>query len=595
MNDDPLLPDEALSRIDSLVAAVDRAEAAGIECTDAIHIHFLRNFTVEPIEPYLKFHVLRDAIRPTISYGGFDTLMQEALDSESELRTAAPDIVVLAIELTMLDPKYTEPDWSADHAIERLEQIYDTVRDNTSAVCIANTMIAPLYAESESAPVQHGTDSEIARINAWIWQYAEAGAGRIVAVDWDHLLDYAGTDNAIDNRYWRMSMAPFKGGFLDLYSREITKVVRALMGRAKKCLVLDCDDTLWGGVIGEDGIDNIRLDPDEESGRGYYEFQRNVLALHDRGVLIALCSKNNVEDIWEVMERKPHCLLKKEHLAAWRINWEDKASNIAALADEMNLALDSFVFVDDSPRECELIRTALPQVAVLQVPENLGDYPRLLVDDGLFDTISVSIEDRQRATMYRDEARRSKGRQLQVSLDDYLASLEQTLRVWEATGEDRARVAQLAQRTNQFNLTTRRHSEGQIDAFMNDDNAAVYVMSVTDRYGDMGTTGVLIAQRDDQIARIDSLLLSCRVLGRKLEFAFVDTCLHRLEQRWSITAWEAEFLATRKNTQVADFWDRVGFSLREESASIKSYSSGAGRRSNGYKRIMLIEEAGIDA
>ena len=261
----------------------------------------------------------------------------------------------------------------------------------------------------------------------------------------------------------------------------------------------------------------------------------------------------------------------------------------------MNLALDSFVFVDDSPRECQFVRSALPQVTVLQVPENLRDYPRLLFDDGLFDTISVSQEDKQRASMYRDEAQRSEGRQLHVSLDDYLASLEQTLHVWEATEEDRPRIAQLAQRTNQFNLTTKRYSEGQIDALMNDANAALYVMSVSDRYGDMGTTGVLLARRDDHVARIDSLLLSCRVLGRKLEYAFVDTCLHRLERRWSVTTWEAEFVATKKNAQVADFWDRVGFSLQQESASIRSYSSDAGRRSNGYKRIMSIEEAGIDA
>ena len=594
MNDDSLLPVEALSRIDTLVAAVDRAESAGMEYSESISIHFLRNFTVEPIEPYLKFHVLREAIEPTISYGGYETVMQELLDPKSSLHVGSPELIVLSLELTMLDQKYAEPDWSADQAIDRLQEMYDGLQEHTTALLVVNTMMTSLFSVEGVVKGENRADSEVGRVNQWIGQYADSNKGRFVVADWNRILELIGEDDAIDHRYWRLSMAPFKAAFLDLYAREIVKVIRALKGQAKKCLVLDCDNTLWGGVIGEDGLDDIKLGATEWPDKAYYDFQRSVLELHARGVVITLCSKNNEEDVWDVLENHDACLLKKSHLSAWRINWDNKASNIDALSRELNLPLDSFVVIDDSPRECLLIREALPQVMVLQVPDSLNDYSGLL-EHGNFDSLGVSDEDRNRTALYRAETERSQDRQIHLDLDDYLASLSQTLHLWEASDEDRPRIAQLTQKTNQFNLTTRRYSEGQIEELMSCDNAAVLTMSVSDRYGELGTTGVLIARRSDDVGNIDSLLLSCRVLGRKLEYAFVDRCLSFLEDRWKLLSWTAEFLPTRKNAQVIDFWDRVGFSLQAESDSMKSYSLTAGRRIDGYNHVMSIVEAENDA
>ncbi len=595
MSDNALLPEEALQRIDTLVAAIDRAEAAGIECTDSIGIHLLKNFTIEPIEPYLKFHFLREAIEPGISHGGYDTVVQEALDPESELRVGSPDMVVLALELTLLDPEYGSYGWTADHAIERLQEMYDALRQNTSSLVVINTMLSPFLSLEGVTTTKRRAVHEVARVNDCVWEYANSHKGRFVVADWERLLRLTGKDNAIDQRFWRTSLAPFKGAFLDLLAREIVKVGRALKGKAKKCLILDCDDTLWGGVIGEDGINNVKLGPVEWPERAFYEFQRNVLALHERGVLIAICSKNNAEEVWELMQDQPHCLVQRSHLAAWRINWDDKAGNIVALSAELNLPLDSFVFVDDSPRECQRVREALPQVTVLQVPDPLYEYPSLLLQDGLFDTVSVSDEDRNRAALYREQAERERDRSIHVDVDGYLASLHQTMSFWEAGEKDRPRIAQLTQKTNQFNLTTRRYSEGQIEAFMQDDDAAVLAMSVCDRYGEMGTTGVLIARRSDEGAHIDSLLLSCRILGRKLEMAFVDQCLLYLETRWGISNWHSEYFPSKKNAQVADFWERVGFSLLEETDRMKSYSMAAGQRCSGYSHVVSIVEAKTDA
>ena len=595
MSDDTFLAEDALRRIDTLIAAVDRAEAAGLDYVDTVRIRFLRNFTVEPIEPYVKFHVMRAAIQPTITFGDYDTAMQEALDAQSELRREPPEIIVLALELALLDPEYGAWGWSADAAIERLDALFDALRDNTSSLIVINTVMAPFQSVEGIATAEHRTVNEVARINSCIWDYAAANVGRFVVADWERLLRNTGRAGAIDDRFWRTSLAPLKAEFLDLYAREIAKVVRALKGRAKKCLILDCDDTLWGGVIGEEGLETIRLAATDWPGQAYYEFQRSVLALHSRGILVAICSKNNADDVWEVMQGHPHCLLQPGHLAAWRINWDDKATNIALLSDELKLPLDSFVFVDDSPRECQLVRDALPQVTVLQVPASLYEYPDLLLRDGLFDTLTLSSEDARRGDLYREAAERTRDRNLHIDLDDYLASLDQTLQIWEATDKDRPRIAQLTQKTNQFNLTTHRYAEGQIEAFELDDAAAVLAIAVRDRYGDLGTTGVLIARREGGSGVVDTLLLSCRILGRKLELAFVDKSLRLLEKRWGISDWRAEYRPTKKNAQVADFWDRVGFSVQAETDNIKSYSMAAGRRVGGYEKVMSIIEAGSNA
>jgi FkbH-like protein len=591
MSNEKLLPDTALQRIDNLIAALDHADEVGFDYSDVATVHFLRNFTIEPIEPYLKFHIIRDALQPDITFGGYDSALQEILGDDSALRggDGSADIIVVALDLSALDTAFGEPGWSADQAIERTQQVFDAIREHTPAIAVVNTLLPVLPSDSGGAMPAEAIVDEVRRANTWINDYANAWRGRFAVIDWCEIMDDTGLDDSIDARFWRTSMAPFRAPFLDRYSRQIARVVRALKGKAKKCLILDCDDTLWGGVIGEDGLDGIHLG--EAEGADFAAFQRSVIELQRRGVLLALCSKNNPEDVWEVLDQHPHCVLQRSHLAAWRINWDDKASNIIALGDELNLPLDSFVFVDDSPRECQLIRDLLPEVTVLQVPEKLEGFAELVVRDGLFDTLNVSDEDRHRSRHYQEQQVRAQSRSSHTTVDEYLASLDQVLRIWCAEPDDLARITQLTQKTNQFNLTTRRYSEGQISAFMDGKDTVVYAMSVTDRYGDLGITGVLIARRDGDAAIVDTLLLSCRVLGRKFENAFVDRCLAQVEQEWGVSEWRAEFLPTKKNSQVAEFWDRVGFSVLSATDSITAYSRAAGRRHNNYSDVMSIEEA----
>lgn len=579
------LSEDQLGSLATLLDAVAAAEAETTAWSGEVSIHFLRNYTTEFADPFLKFHLMRDGIRPEISHGGYDTMAQELLDPESAVRQHDPDVLVLSLLIEFLDPECANPGWSADKSIARIDELLDYAVERVRTPVVVNSLLAPVDRLVGDADTTH-IDHEVSRINAHLRQRVEAHPSRIFLSDFAELFGRCGGPDAIDRRLWSSAQAPFDRRFLNEYAKDIAYFVRVLKGRARKCLVLDCDNTLWGGVIGEDGIDGIALHDREEPGVHFRAFQEAVVGLVDQGVMLALCSKNNLDDVWQVLDEHEHCLLDRSHLVAWRINWENKAANIASLADELNVGLDSFVFVDDSPQERALVAEMLPDVLVLGVPDDLSTYASLLAQERLFDTTARSDEDRKRTVMYQDAALRKEQRDRFSDLSDYLRSLETVLRVFPVDDDTKVRVAQLTQKTNQFNLTTRRYSVADIEAFMNDPDAAVYAMSVSDRYGDMGLTGVLIARRCDTAAVIDTLLLSCRVLGRQLEFAFVDLCLGALAGAWGSMTWRAEYLPTAKNAQVEDFWDRVGFVAEPEGGGGKRYSLDRRPSIPDYSRII---------
>lgn len=582
------LTDSALRNLASLVAAVDAAEAADIPWRGQISVHFLRNFTIEPVEPYLKFHLLREDIKAQISYGGYDTMSQEILDPVSSINQRRPDVIVLSLLLEYLDSGCTADRWTANQALARLDDLVALVLENTSSLIVGNTLLRPI--DSLIAEAQDSDRvSEIQKLNDRMRKLEEQNPHRIRLSDWEqHIVD-AGADDAIDRRFWRLSQSPFTSNVLNRIALDVTQYIRPLKDRSKKCLVLDCDNTLWGGVIGEDGTDGIALHPEEPPGSAFYKLQKSVLKLHEQGILIVLCSKNNEEDVWGVLAKHPHCLLKQAHLVAWRINWKNKAENIESLADELNIGLDSMVFVDDSPRECALVNEILPDVTVLQIPTDLEHHEGILTKDSWFNSLARSDEDRRRTQMYRDATLRQRGQNRFDSLTDYLKSLDTVLEIARPAEADLARVVQLTQRTNQFNLTTRRYSETEIRGFSTDENTALFSMKARDRYGDMGLTGVFIVKRKDLTGVIDSLLLSCRVLGRQLEFAFVDQCMKILEESWKLESWEANYVATNKNAQVVDFWDRIGLKLTADEAGTRQYSSAGMSRPSEYLSIMTID------
>jgi FkbH-like protein len=548
-------------------------EREGRDLPEQVRVVFLRNITIEGIEAFLKYHLYARGVRPEIAFGGYGTIAQDVLAADSLVARTDPDVIVLSLMLEELDPMYGTPGWRCDSARGQLEGLFDVLISNTRATIAVNTFLSPLYPELglALAPDRSDMSAQVTGLNEFVVEYVRGKAPRFCLTDWDRYLRLLGTEASLDYRYWYLSKAPFKKAFLNAYAQELSRIVLALKGRAKKCLVLDCDNTLWGGVIGEDGIDGIKLDRNEYPGKAYYDFHTSVLHLAERGVLIALCSKNNEADVFEVLDEHPWCRIKRSHLAGWRVNWEDKVSNLAALAETLNVGLDSFVAVDDNPMECGLIRQMLPQVTVLQVPEKLYTYPQLVLKDGLFDTLRLTDEDKKRAKLYQSESTRQGARGEFGTVEDYLASLETVARIHRALPNEIPRVAQLTQKTNQFNLTTRRYSEQQIQAFISREDHAVFTLAVKDKFGELGLVGVLILGRQDNIGQIDTFLMSCRALSRSLESVMIAHCLKLMQSIWNIDCWQAEYIPTRKNPQVADFWLVNGFTETGNLEGHKTY------------------------
>jgi len=582
-----LLPESVLERMGSLLAAIQEAEKAAEDWRADARVHVLRNYTTEPLDPYLSLHLLRDDILPTISHGGYGTIAQELLDPDSPIANSPPDIIVLSLLVEFVDPAISADGWTADTAIKEITAYINTLVEQSSALVVANTFIPPIDVLLGEMP--DSTGQELDRLNEHLLDVASQHANRVVICDWRELPGLGAPDSVIDRRFWKSSQAPFRAAFLDLYARRIASFVRAAKGLSKKCLILDCDNTLWGGVVGEDGLSGIELDATVEPGVSFRDFQKTVVDLHEKGVMIAVCSKNNEEDVWNVFENHEHAVLQKSHLVAWRINWEDKANNIVSIVDELNIGLDSVVFVDDSPRERALIANRLPDVTLIAFPDGEPPGPELLTRDVFFESLSTSVEDASRTRMYQQQSVRSDEKDRFADLSDYLQSLQTVVRIARVDDSSIGRVTQLTQKTNQFNLTTRRYSEADIREFANDPNAAVFRMAVEDRFGDMGTTGVFIARLDGRTAVIDTLLLSCRVLGRQLETALVDQCMRALEACWTVTHWQSQYIATRKNQQTAEFWDRMGFDMVSGDEMSKQYACDARLRIVDYLNVMTVE------
>ena len=325
----------------------------------------------------------------------------------------------------------------------------------------------------------------------------------------------------------------------------------------RKVLVLDFDNTLWGGVAGEDGIAGIEIG-DEGRGLAFQDFQRQALVLHSMGVLLAACSKNNEADAFEILDRHPGMLLRRNHFSALRINWADKAENLRGLAEELNLGLDSFVFADDNPVERARVAQALPMVAVLDLPEEPEARPLFLADCGLFSRAGITAEDRLRNDAYQVRREREALRATVQTPADFLASLRQEILIQPVTEATLARAAQLCQKTNQFNLTTRRHGVAELRAMMASPDWELYTASVRDRFEDAGIVGFAAVRQNGEGAEIDSFLLSCRVLGRGVEDALLRFVLARLHARGANRV-EGVYLPTAKNAQVADFFPARGF------------------------------------
>lgn len=388
-----------------------------------------------------------------------------------------------------------------------------------------------------------------------------------------HVVDYAamvshfGVLNWYDHRMQLYAKAHIASGMLGRLSQEYMKYFRALNGLSKKCLVVDLDNTLWGGVVGEDGVDGVRLGPNYP-GNAFVEFQRVLLDLHSRGVILAVASKNNPADVSVMFEQHPFMLLRKEHFAASEIHWGRKSESLARIARHLNIGLEHVVFADDNPAECVEVRGTLPAVTVIQLPARPELYVDTLCAEGLFDTLRVSDEDRRRGQLYQQRALAESIRSSSHSIEDYYRDLDMAVRIAPIDERSLARAAELTRKTNQFNLTTKRYSDAEVSARVADPGSVTLTVAVRDRFGDHGVVGVIMARALAGRLDVDTFLLSCRVIGRTIETAML-AFLCDVAQARGLGMVAGRLVPTEKNIPVRDLFERHGFgkSSQEDSGS----------------------------
>ena len=375
-------------------------------------------------------------------------------------------------------------------------------------------------------------------------------------IDIDDFLRNYSTKNYVDWKFYFISQTLLNPRLAQEFKKWWQRKLASIQLVRKKCIVLDLDNTLWGGVLGEDGVNGIKIGGDYP-GKAYLYFQEALLALLKNGIILTICSKNNEADVIEAWENNPFVILKKEHFSAYRINWNNKADNIRELALELNIGLDSMVFVDDNPTERALVKQMIPEVSVPEFPTQPYELPlffKQLVDD-YFRVYRITEEDKKKTEQYKANAHREQAKASFANFTSYLESLEIRMIIEPANEHNIPRIAQMTQKTNQFNLTTHRYNEADIYHFLKE-GWRIWCLSVSDKFGDNGITGCIMIKGNE----IDTLLLSCRILGKGIEVAFIKTIMRYFRNQWGGYL-NASYIPTKKNSQVEDFFDKCGFTI----------------------------------
>jgi FkbH-like protein len=533
----------------------------------ALRLAVLSTFTAEPLEPYLVVECAQRGLRVEPWFGPFNQLEQQALDPNSPLYAANPEVIVVATRLEDLLPdlfwrfaSLTPEGIDAQISLvtERYESLAAGIRRNSTATLFFSNFTQPMRAPLGLASALHdpAPGAVVEQANAALAALCRRSAG-VYLLDLARAALEMGLDRWNDPKLAYLARIPFSLHAQIEVGRRVARHLRALCFPACKCLVVDLDNTLWGGVLGEDGAEGIALGADYP-GSVYQDFQRALAGLRARGILLAIASKNDPAAVRDVFEKHPDMVLGWEDFAAVQIHWEDKASSLRAIARELNIGTDALAFYDDSPVEREWVRGQLPDVTVIEVPERLLERVGALSDSGAFDQLRISDDDRRRAESYREEGDRERLRARAVSPEEFWRSLATTVRVGSLDAANLPRVVQLMAKTNQFNLTTRRHTAAQVEAMLEAGAVGLWLRA-RDRYGDYGLVGVALAVPEpEQAWRIDTFLLSCRALGRQVEGALL-AALARFVARQGGRCLVGEFVATAHNRVTERFFAEHGF------------------------------------
>lgn len=529
----------------------------------------ISNSTTAMLVPALVASAARHGLDLRCTEADYGQAMQQALDPASQINAAQLDAVLVALDYRGL-PLVATPgnEEAAEETVRRvlaqIEAIRCGLRANGKTYCILQTLARP------PETLFGNFDFTLPGTMRWLVAQINSRLAKAVAGTSDRLFDVGGLAESVglvnwhDPAQWNLAKLPFADQCVPLYADKVGALLAASKGLSRRCLVLDLDNTVWGGVIGDDGMDGIKIGQGDPAGEAFLSVQQTALQLRERGIVLAVSSKNTDDVARRVFREHPEMLLREEHIAVFQANWSDKATNIKAIAETLSLGLDSFVFLDDNPVERHLVRTELPQVAVPELPEDPAMYARVLLNAGYFETVAFSEEDRQRAAFYQGNAQRASLLGEATDMEAYLLSLKMVMQVQPFDDTGRARITQLINKSNQFNLTTRRYSEADVAAAMADHRVFTMQVRLADAMGDNGMISVIICRPSETEGpdtwEIDSWLMSCRVLGRKVERGVLQEIFHQARPR-GITRLIGRYIPTGRNDLVREHYPKLGFTL----------------------------------
>jgi FkbH-like protein len=535
-----------------------------------LNISVLTNLTINQIAPYLEFELRDKLINAYCKIGEYDNIVQDSRgNSKSNV------IVIFWEAANIIDGlQYKINNYSK----EELNTLIENTKSDIKFV-LNNLSYTPLiiFNEFSSLAFNYSNlsfnkfDQLCKELNDFLVAESEV-RNNLKTINLENILVQLGVNNSIDFRNYYNSKSLYTTEFLKHYVNRISKFILALSGKSKKVLILDCDNTLWSGIVGEDGINGLKMNSQDYKGVVFEEVQYLVKNLLEEGVLLGISSKNNEFDVENVFDNHDSMILKSNDFVIKKINWKSKVENINEMAKELNLGLDSFVFIDDSDFEIDSVSNFLPDVTTMQVPKLLYQYPiELKRCLNFFTKLTISKEDFKRSAMYLDEQNRSIAKQKFESIDEYLSSLNLEIKICINNELFIPRISQLTQKTNQFNLTTKRYSESEIANILKSEGNYIFSLEVKDRFGDFGVTGICIIECKNSTAVINAFLLSCRILGRNIEFEFINQILSFLSKN-GLRNVSAKYIETYKNSQVSDFYEKSGFELVQENTKEKFYN-----------------------
>ena len=522
-------------------------------------IRLLSNVTINQFVPWLNLFFLNERVRPEIIVGDFDNILNESYRVEEN------DIVLIFLELADYQDgvlmRKTEQELRKLGIVENLFNEISLILNNCKPAkrVFFNTPTLARINATLGFTVFKSLETELKQ------RVETLMTSNVHLVEVDNIIQSIGLANAINTKFYRLNKAPFSNLYYIWYLNQIKPELLNTIGRKKKVIIVDCDNTLWRGIVGEDGVEGIEITAP------YRDVQITLKRLSNQGVLLVACSKNNEDDVKEVFDKRDDMILSLEDFTTLKVNWNRKSSNVNDLAEELNLSRDSFLFVDDSEFEINEVKQTLPMVETFHVPKQSHRYfGELSFCLKQFVSSEVLEEDKVRSEMYKAESKRKSEANTFDNYEQYLESLGLHVYFDIDNFTQVKRVAQLTQKTNQFNLTTKRYTEPEVIAMMESKLYSVLSFKVEDRFGDYGIVGVLILKLEDNFGQIDTFLMSCRVLGRGIEKAIFEVALKEFENL-GVSKFSAVYRKTAKNNQVSQLYDSLDMELINKSELGKEY------------------------